>query len=90
MARTIQVVSSFPNPFTASTQITFTLPKNDYVTLHVYNGAGKLVGDLCTRKSMKKGYHSIAFDGATLPRGTYYYVLATSEGTWSNSMMRVD
>ena len=52
----------YPNPFNPSTQIQFTLPVEDIVTLHVYNLQGQLVRELL-HGYRPTGKHAIRWDG---------------------------
>jgi photosystem II stability/assembly factor-like uncharacterized protein len=66
------LAQNYPNPFNPSTTIEFTLPKNEFVTLDVYNTLGQKVETLLS-KSMPAGYHEVKFNGQDLSSGIYFY-----------------
>ena len=53
---------NYPNPFNASTTISFSLPENGFVTLEVYNIAGQKVRELASER-YPAGNHAIMWDG---------------------------
>jgi hypothetical protein len=71
---------SMPNPFTSSTNISFTLPSEMPVSLVVYNQLGQVVSTLVDGMG-KTGVNTVTFDGANLSAGTYYYTLTAGSFT---------
>lgn len=65
---------NFPNPFNPTTQIKYELPKNEYVTLVVYDLLGNLITEL-VNKEQSAGEYTINFDAANLSNGIYFYQL---------------
>jgi len=64
------ILSAYPNPFNATTRITFSLPEAARVNLMVFDLAGRLVADL-TDGEQEAGVHSALFDARELPSGIY-------------------
>ena len=56
------ILSNHPNPFNASTTITFTLPSSGFATLIIYNIMGQEVSELVS-DAMMPGNHSVTWDG---------------------------
>jgi hypothetical protein len=79
---------NFPNPFNPSTNIKFDLPKNEYVTLRIYDILGNEVKTLVDGDH-KAGQYNIAFDGTGLSSGIYFYTLRTNSFTETKKMMLV-
>jgi len=79
---------NYPNPFNPSTNIKFAMPKDDYVTLKVYNMIGAEVKTL-VEGNHKAGVYDIYFDGSELSSGIYFYTLETKEFTETKKMVLV-
>ncbi len=65
---------NFPNPFNSGTTITFQLPRNGHVQLHVYDILGKEIAPLVD-EIQPEGTYSVGFDGSLAPSGVYIYSL---------------
>jgi len=63
---------NYPNPFNPTTNITFGIPQQEYVTLKVYDMSGKLVAEL-VNEVKEKGFYTVKFDGSKLASGFYIY-----------------
>ena len=70
---------NYPNPFNPTTIIKFYLPKSGYVTLTVYDAAGREVRIL-VNKTMDSGVQSVEFDAGNLPSGIDSYQLISHTG----------
>lgn len=76
--------TSVPNPFNASTRISFELPSESTVSIDVYDISGRRVRSLA-EGDYSAGIHSKTWDGRTdngaeLPTGIYFYRLSTDSG----------
>ncbi len=74
-----------PNPFNATTTISFALPRDGKVSLKIYNLAGQIVRTY--EEFMTSGYRSIVWDGTNsrgekVASGVYFYRLDV--GTWTD------
>ncbi|MFC1570043.1 sugar-binding protein [bacterium] len=81
-----KLFGNYPNPFNPSTTVKFTLPKNNLVSLEVYNVTGEKVTNLIDR-SMDAGSHTITWDstddfGHSVPNGIY--LCKIQAGTYHN------
>ena len=74
---TISKVTSSPNPFTSSTQISFNNKKDQKVILTIKNLLGKTVNTFTVEA--KKGNNSIPFYRNGLVSGIYIYSIQTDE-----------
>jgi len=66
----IELTGVYPNPFNATTSITFTLPYSANATLKVYNILGGEVATV-TAGHFEGGAHKVAFDGSQIASGVY-------------------
>lgn len=63
---------NFPNPFNPTTTIQYSIPKNEYVKIVLYNMLGKEVLTLVD-KEMEAGSYDIKLTGNNLASGAYFY-----------------
>lgn len=70
----------FPNPFSSSYAVSFSLLKNSPVVIGIFDLAGKRIQTLFNA-SLESGEHDISFDGAELNTGIYLLQLKTNEKT---------
>jgi hypothetical protein len=71
---------NFPNPFNPTTQITFCLPTNNWVTLKLYDLLGREVVVL-VHGQKQAGVHSVHWNAVGFPSGIYFYRLQAGSFT---------
>ncbi len=76
VVRSFELLPAYPNPFNASTTLTFTLDSPGNVSLAVMNSLGQQVA-LVTNAPFAPGTHQLSFDGHGLSSGTYFVRLVT-------------
>jgi hypothetical protein len=74
----VSLRQNYPNPFNPSTQITFSVPEAQGVTLDVYNMLGQHVATLANNEMVSAGSHAYNFDASQLSSGVYLYKLSTA------------
>jgi hypothetical protein len=84
-------VSSYPNPFSTSTNIRFTLLESSFVEIEVYDALGKLVINL-GGENLPAGEHSVNWDATTsegrqVERGFYFYNVKMNDQQYSGKMI---
>ncbi len=79
---------NYPNPFNPSTKITFSIPRNGFVILKVYDLSGKEVVTL-VNKNMTVGSYAADFNGTLLSNGVYFYRLESNSFVETKKMMLV-
>jgi len=79
---------NYPNPFASTTEISFSLPRMQNVSLQVYNELGNEISDVA-HGTMDAGVYSFNFDASNLPEGVYYYRLISDGIVQTKTMMVV-
>jgi len=79
------LLSNYPNPFNASTNISFSLAEAGNVSLNVYDITGRLVVTLVDGQ-MDAGQHVVAWDASSVSSGVYFYKLTTADYSATKSM----
>ncbi len=77
---------NYPNPFNPSTNISFVLDRDGFVSLNVYDVAGRVVATILN-KSMTAGSYDIGFNASGLSSGVYFYKLRTAEQEMTKKMI---
>jgi choice-of-anchor B domain-containing protein len=87
---TMDLQQNYPNPFNPSTKINFSIPKNSFVSLKVYNLSGKEVANVVNDRR-DAGNYSVSFDAAKygLSSGVYLYTLNAEGKSETKKMMLV-
>ena len=65
---------NYPNPFNPSTTIKYSIPKQSYVTLKVYDILGNEIETLANEEK-PAGEYEVTLDAVNLPSGVYFYRL---------------
>jgi hypothetical protein len=69
---TFMLGQNYPNPFNPSTKIEFSLPKDEFVTIKVFDLIGREVSSIVS-KNLKAGSYEVEFDAGKLSSGVYFY-----------------
>jgi len=83
---------NFPNPFNPTTIIRYGLPKDEHVSLKVYNLLGQEVVTLMHNVDKKAGYHAVVWNGTNgqgnqVASGMYIYLLQAGNYTNVKKML---
>jgi len=82
----VQLHQNYPNPFNPSTQISFTLPEAQQVSLLVYDMLGREVAVLAREQMMPAGSTTFNFDASGLSSGMYVYRLVSNNSAITKKM----
>lgn len=88
IADSYKLSQNYPNPFNPETKIDFSIARQGFVNLKVYNSIGQQVQTL-VNKDLASGNYSVTFSGAGLTTGIYYYTLITDGFTETKKMLLV-
>ncbi len=86
IAKGVNLIGNYPNPFNPSTTIAFSLDQKQRVSLAVYDLRGTEVARLIDDETLDAGFHSMVFSPGSLSSGTYLYTLSTPEGNFNSRM----
>lgn len=81
-----ELSQNYPNPFNPATEIKYTLPKNEVVSLTVYNVEGQIVKELL-HQFQAAGEHRVTFDARHFASGVYFYKLLAGGLTLTRKML---
>ncbi|MDP4116180.1 MAG: T9SS type A sorting domain-containing protein, partial [Bacteroidota bacterium] len=73
-----QLNQNYPNPFNPETQITYTLPEQNKVTLTIYDSNGKRVAELVNGQQAA-GNYNIKWNANKVSSGVYFYQLKAGD-----------
>ncbi|MFA8343506.1 MAG: T9SS type A sorting domain-containing protein, partial [Rhodothermaceae bacterium] len=71
---TYSLAPAYPNPFNPATKIKFQLPKDDFVSLKIYDITGRYVETL-TEETTSAGEHTVTWNAANKSSGIYIIVM---------------
>ena len=85
-----QLFNNYPNPFNPSTIIKYSVPKESFVTLRIYNLLGEEITTLVSGEK-SPGVYKVRFDsninGNSLQSGVYFYRLQTENFIQTKKMI---
>lgn len=84
--QSFELGQNYPNPFNPVTSIKFSIFKEGFVKLAVYNILGQIVADL-VNEDLKQGEYKYVFDAMDMPSGIYFYKLETGSFTETKKMV---
>ena len=78
----------FPNPFSETTTLSFTLPQASLVSLEIYNSNGRLV--YIQKEEFKQvGQHEMVLNISLMPSGIYFCILQTNLGIQTKKIIKL-
>ena len=80
------LAQNYPNPFTPSTSIRFSIPEAGLVTLRVFNLLGEDVATL-VNEHKNVGNYDVQFDASRLTTGVYFYTISVNNFTSTKKMI---
>ena len=82
----LELYQNYPNPFSGSTVISFSVDKGMYVDMTIYNVRGRQMFKFS--EYFEAGHYSTVFDGHNLAPGVYICQLQTKRSTFLKKMMK--
>ena len=77
---------NYPNPFNPTTDINFTIKKQGFVKIVIYNQLGKEIRTL-VNKPLQAGEYRYTFNASGLSSGIYFYKLSVNDFTETRKMI---
>jgi Secretion system C-terminal sorting domain len=84
----IDLVQNFPNPFSQSTTIEYTLREEGYLSLQVFDITGRMITELYNG-NLSPGVYRTEFDAGNLPSGMYFCKLTFNGQSTTKNMMLI-
>lgn len=72
-----ELKQNYPNPFNPITKIDFSVPKNEFVTIKIYDVSGREIFTLLN-ETKAAGNYSVSFNSQNLSSGIYFYTMRTN------------
>jgi hypothetical protein len=88
MPSSFNLSQNFPNPFNPTTNIFYSIPKDGFISLKVYDMLGTEIASLVNEKK-PAGNYSVTFDATQLPSGVYVYKIQAGEFVNSKKMLLI-
>ena len=80
------LTNNYPNPFNPSTTINYSIPKQSYVILKIYDILGKEIANLVNEEK-PAGTYELNWNALNLPSGVYIYQLKAGSFVESKKMI---
>ncbi len=81
-----ELFQNYPNPFNPTTTITYSLPKNSFVTLTIYDLLGREVATLVNEEK-HSGTYKVTWNAQNKPSGIYFYKITAGGYSKINKMI---
>jgi photosystem II stability/assembly factor-like uncharacterized protein len=91
LPKNVLIESNFPNPFSATTTLPYSLSSSGYVTMRILDVAGITMKTVMSDEFVSEGKHEVSLDGSHLPNGTYFVeiVFKDASGNLSREIQAV-
>ena len=83
-----ELSKQYPNPFTPSTEVSFSVPMDGHVQLAAFDVRGKEV-DIIIEGAQSVGQHSYTWNASSFPSGIYYIRLQAGEMVTSQKALLI-
>jgi len=85
VATTYSLAQNFPNPFNPTTNISFGIPKFEFVKITIYDLTGRMVQEL-VNSNLAAGKYNASWDAANYASGVYFYKIQAGDFTEMKKM----
>jgi hypothetical protein len=77
---------NYPNPFNPTTVISYEVPRRSFVSIKIYDSAGREIQTLVNQVHTA-GKYEAKFNAANLASGVYYYRMKTGKFTKTRKLL---
>ena len=70
-----------------TTEIRFSIPTRDHISVTVYDGLGRKIAQLMAEELLDRGRYALEFNGSGLPAGTYIVELRAGQESIVEKML---
>lgn len=84
----VLLTGNYPNPFSSTTTIAYTLPDAEFVTIEMFDMLGRRI-QVLVADARAGGTHEVMFDGTRYTAGTYFYVIRTGKTVEKRALVLV-
>ncbi len=77
---------NYPNPFNPTTRISYSIPKQSFVSLKIYDQLGRIVTEL-VNELQSPGIYEINLNGSNLASGAYFYRIQAGDFIETKKML---
>ena len=77
---------NYPNPFNPVTKIKFSIPRNSFVKLSVFDNLGREL-EVIVKEQLQPGTYELEWNGEKRTSGIYYFKIETEEFTATRKMI---
>lgn len=89
LPQNLQLLGSYPNPFSASTNISFSIPQATHVSVEIFDTLGRRVESI-QDGVMEAGKHDIRWQlSGSYPSGLYFYRITAGDEKVTGTMTRL-
>ena len=79
---------NYPNPFNQITNIQFSIPRVEFVTLKIYNMLGQEITTLVSDQ-LNSGTYNFTWDASNFASGVYVYKIETDDFVQSKKLILI-
>lgn len=83
-----ELAQNFPNPFNPITKIKFTILKNSFVKLAIFNSLGKEI-ELIVNERLSAGTYEVGWNASEYQSGVYFYKLESGDFSETKKMVLI-
>jgi len=92
LAEQYELFQNYPNPFNPSTNITYYIPKSTFITVKIFDAAGKEIRELQNSEFKNRGSYTLSWDGRdnsgkAAASGIYFYRIESPDFASARKML---